>query len=102
ALLKEKIGALLELVELKDTLRNQHPYEISGGQRQRVAIARAISLNPDLIIADEPIASLDVSIQAQIVHLFKKLQEERDLAILLISHDLPMVEHVSDRIFTMN
>lgn len=85
---------------LPEDLMQRHPYELSGGQRQRAAIARALITNPDFIIADEPISSLDVSIQAQIVHLLKKLSEERNLTIMLIAHDLPMVEHVADRIIS--
>lgn len=98
---KEKVLELMELVELDEALARRHPYHVSGGQRQRAAIARAISTNPDLIVADEPISSLDISIQAQIVHLFKKLQQERNLTILFIAHDLPMVRHISDRILSM-
>jgi len=94
----EKIYALMEQAELGRNLINRHPYEVSGGQRQRAAIARAISTDPRFIIADEPISSLDVSIQAQIIHLFKTLQVERGLTLLLIAHDLPMVQHISDRI----
>lgn len=92
---------LMRQVELEPELIDRHPYEISGGQRQRAAIGRAISVNPELIVADEPISSLDISTQAQIVHLFRKLQEERNLTILFIAHDLPMVNHISDRIIEM-
>ncbi|WP_037373254.1 dipeptide ABC transporter ATP-binding protein, partial [Anaerovorax odorimutans] len=99
--LKDKVYSLMKQVELDVGLAERYPYDVSGGQRQRAAIARAISLDPDLIVADEPISSLDVSIQAQIVHLFKKLQKERNLTILFIAHDLPMVRHISDRILSM-
>ena len=74
---------------------------MSGGQRQRAAIARALITEPDFIIADEPISSLDVSTQAQIIHLLKKIRDERDLTMLLIAHDLPMAAHISDRIVEM-
>ena len=76
----------------------KYPSEISGGQRQRVAIARSIALNPKLLIADEPLASLDVSIQAQIVSLFKRLQKEFGFAFLFIAHDLSIVKFISDRV----
>lgn len=96
-----KVAELLELVGLDMSYQNQFPYEFSGGQRQRVAIARALSLDPEFIIADEPIASLDASIQAQIINLFKKLQKERGLTCLFISHDLSMVKFVTDRMGVM-
>lgn len=99
--MRDRVLDLMRQVELDPELIDRHPYEVSGGQRQRAAIARAISVDPDLIIADEPISSLDVSTQAQIVHLFRKLQEERNLTILFIAHDLPMVNHISDRIIEM-
>ena len=99
--MRERVIDLMKQVELDPELIDRHPYEVSGGQRQRAAIARAISVDPELIIADEPISSLDISTQAQIVHLFRKLQEERNLTILFIAHDLPMVNHISDRIIEM-
>lgn len=98
---KEKIQELMEQVELDPALFDRHPYDVSGGQRQRAAIARAISVDPELIIADEPISSLDISTQAQIIHLLSRLRQERGLTILLIAHDLPMVNHVSDRVLEM-
>ena len=87
-----------EVCGLEKDLLERYPYNVSGGQRQRAAIARALITNPDFLIADEPISSLDVPVQSQIVHLLKKLRDERNLTMLLISHDIPMVEHVSDRI----
>ena len=98
AVLREKVLAVMRQAEIEPELADRYPYDVSGGQRQRAAIARALITAPDLIICDEPISSLDVSLQADIIHLLKKLQEERDLSLLLISHDLPMVEHISDRI----
>lgn len=95
------IAELLETVGLSAEHANRYPHEFSGGQRQRIGIARAISLNPDLIIADEPISALDVSIQAQIVNLMKNLQKSHNLTILFIAHDLSMVKHISDRIGVM-
>ena len=89
---------LLEVVGLDRSSINKYPYDLSGGQRQRVAIARAISTKPECIIADEPIASLDVSMQAQIINLFKKLKTNKNLTFIFISHDLSMVRYISDRI----
>ena len=98
AVLREKVLAVMRQAEIEPELADRYPYDVSGGQRQRAAIARALITAPDLIICDEPISSLDVSLQADIIHLLKKLQEEQGLSLLLISHDLPMVEHISDRI----
>ena len=89
---------LLEVVGLDRSSINKYPYDLSGGQRQRVAIARAISTKPECIIADEPIASLDVSMQAQIINLFKKLKSNKNLTFIFISHDLSMVRYISERI----
>lgn len=97
-----KVYEMLSLVGLDKSYINRYPTDFSGGQRQRIGIARAISINPEFIIADEPIASLDVSIQAQIVNLFKKLQKERNLTCLFIAHDLSMVRYISDRIGVMH
>ena len=98
----EELSALLARVELSEELLDRHPHEISGGERQRAAIARAISTNPKLIVADEPVSSLDVSVRNTIVHLLKKLKDEDNMTFLLISHDLPLLMHVSDRIITLN
>lgn len=98
AALRERVLAVMQQVELEPELAVRHPYDLSGGQRQRAAIARALMTEPDLILCDEPISSLDVSLQADIIHLLKKLQEGHGLSLLVISHDLPMVEHISDRI----
>ena len=97
----QKVYDVMKQVELDPELAGRHPYDVSGGQRQRAAIARALITEPDFLIADEPISSLDVSIQAQIIHLLKKLHDEKQLTMMLISHDLPMVEHISDRIIKM-
>lgn len=92
---------LLEVVGLQEEHANRFPHEFSGGQRQRIGIARALAVNPDFIIADEPISALDVSIQAQIINLMKELQKKRQLTYLFIAHDLSMVKHISDRVGVM-
>ena len=95
---REKVLEMMDQVGLPRELAGRHPYDVSGGQRQRAAIARALITDPDFLIADEPIASLDVSMQSQIIHLLKQLHDQRQLTLLLIAHDLPMVEHISDRV----
>lgn len=96
--LRKKVYAAMELVELDTELAERFPYDVSGGQRQRAAIARALMTEPNFLIADEPVSSLDVSAQSQIIHLLKNLHDRWNLTMILISHDLPMVEHISDRI----
>lgn len=96
-----RVRQLLELVGLKASHVNRYPHEFSGGQRQRISIARAIALNPKLIICDEPVSALDVSIQAQILNLLEDLQERFNLTYIFISHDLSVIEHVCDRIAVM-
>lgn len=98
---KKRIDELLSLVGLEPKHANRYPHEFSGGQRQRIGVARALALNPDFIIADEPIAALDVSIQAQVVNLLEDLQEVLGLTYLFISHDLSMVHHIADRVAVM-
>lgn len=98
---KKRIEELLSLVGLEPKHANRYPHEFSGGQRQRIGIARAIALNPDFIVADEPIAALDVSIQAQVVNLLEDLQDVLGLTYLFISHDLSMVRHIADRVAVM-
>ncbi|MGP1906637.1 ABC transporter ATP-binding protein [Metabacillus sp. JX24] len=97
----ERVYELLETVGLNREHANRYPHEFSGGQRQRIGIARALAVDPDFIIADEPISALDVSIQAQVVNLMKKLQQEKGLTYLFIAHDLSMVKYISDRIGVM-
>ncbi|MBR4878617.1 MAG: ATP-binding cassette domain-containing protein [Clostridia bacterium] len=97
----EKASELLEIVGLKPDHIRRYPHEFSGGQRQRISIARTLALNPKFIVCDEPISALDVSIQAQIINLLEKIQEERNISYLFIAHDLGAVKHISDRIGAM-
>ncbi|WP_147533244.1 ABC transporter ATP-binding protein [Bacillus marasmi] len=97
----QQVYDLLETVGLNKEHANRYPHEFSGGQRQRIGIARALAVQPEFIIADEPISALDVSIQAQVVNLMKKLQREKGLTYLFIAHDLSMVKYISDRIGVM-
>lgn len=99
--IEEKTDALMDLVGIDERLKYSYPHELDGGRRQRVGIARALALDPKFIVCDEPVSALDVSIQAQVLNLLKKLQMDRDLTYMFVTHDMSVVRHISDEICVM-
>src|SRR5207247_9354391 len=99
--IRERTVELLKVVGLRPEYIDRYPHEFSGGQRQRIAVARALSINPEFIVADEPVSALDVSVRAQVLNLLQRLQKQFNLTYLFVSHDLSVVRHVADRIAVM-